>query len=67
MAMSGTLEEVLATAYDLYVDGRVDDLSITYYFLRLKHEDGSVVFGPEDVDKMLKTLQKRKQEHLEGF
>ena len=67
MSMSGTLEEVLGTAYDLYVEGRVDDLSITYYFLKLRHEDGSSVFGPEDVDKLLKMLQKEKQELLEGI
>lgn len=66
MAMSGTLEEALGKAYELYMEGRVDDLSITWYFLHLRHEDGSLVFGSEDVRRLMEILHKDKADKLQG-
>ena len=60
MSMSGTLEEVLAKLYDLYMENRIDDTSAKWFLMRLKHEDGTFVFAEEDADKMLVTLRNQR-------
>ena len=60
MAMSGTLEEVLAKLYDLYMENRIDDTSAKWFLMRLKHEDGTFVFAEEDADKILVTLRNQR-------
>ena len=60
MSMSGTLEEVLAKLYDLYMENRIDDTSAKWFLMRLKHEDGTFVFAEEDADKILVTLRNQR-------
>ena len=62
MSMSGTLEEVLAKMYDLYMENRIDDTSAKWFLMRLKHEDGTRVFNEEDADKLLESLRRDKKE-----
>ena len=62
MAMIGTLDEVLEKLYDLYVEGRIDEPNTEYFLSMLKHPDGELVFGVEDIVKMLDMLQKAKEE-----
>ena len=65
MAMQGTLDEVLEKLYDLYVDNRIDEANTEYFLSMLKHPNGELVFGVEDVVKMLDMLQKAKLEKEE--
>ena len=60
--MSGSLEDVLASLYDLYMQGRIDDLNAHYFLSKLHHDNGETVFGAEDIVKMMKMLQKAKEE-----
>lgn len=60
--MIGTLDEVLEKLYDLYVEGRIDEPNTEYFLSMLKHPDGELVFGVEDIVKMLDMLQKAKEE-----
>ena len=60
MAMQGTLDEVLGKLFDLFVEGRIDEANTEYFLSMLKHPDGELVFGVEDVVKMLDMLLKAK-------
>ena len=60
MGMSGTLEEVLAKLFDLYLENRIDDKNTEYFLFRLHHPNGERVFAAEDIVKMLDMLQKAK-------
>lgn len=63
MSMTGTLEEVLARLFDLYMENRISDESAKWFLMRLKHEDGTFVFAEEDADKLLKTLRRDKTKY----
>ena len=62
MSMSGSLGNVLVSLYDLYMQGRIDDLNAHYFLSKLHHDNGETVFGAEDIVKMMKMLQKAKEE-----
>ena len=62
--MSGSLEEVLASLYDLYMQGRIDDLNAHYFLSKLHHDNGETVFGAEDIVKMMKMLQEARKSQI---
>lgn len=62
MAMTGTLEEILEKLFDLYMQGRIDELNTEYFLSQLKHENGELVYGAIDIVKMLDMLQRAKEE-----
>lgn len=62
MAMQGTLDEVLKRLFDLYMENRIDVLNTEYFLTMLKHPNGELVFGPEDIVQMLELLRKAKEE-----
>lgn len=63
--MSGTLDEVLQKLFDLYMAERIDVLNTEYFLTMLKHPNGELVFGPEDIVKMLELLRVAKEERDE--
>ena len=63
--MSGTLEEVLAKLFDLYIENRIDDKNSTSFLFRLHHPNGERVFSAEDIVKVLDMLQEAKIAHEE--
>lgn len=65
MAMSGTFKEAMGELYDLYMENRVTDHSTKFYLRRMRHDNGEAVFGDDDVEKILKKLQKNKWEYLD--
>ena len=62
MAMSGTLGEVLEKLFDLYIEGRIDEVNTEYFLSQLKHSNGELVYGAIDIVKMLDMLRKAKEE-----
>ena len=62
MALSGTLEEVLGKLFELYMQDRIDEPNAEYFLSVLKHPDGELVFGAEDIVKMSDMLRKAKEE-----
>ena len=61
MSMSGSLEEVLKRLFDLYMQGRIDELNTEYFLSQLKHDNGELVYGAIDIIKMLDMLREAKE------
>ena len=62
--MYGTFTEVIAKLWDLYMEGRMDEVSAEYFLTNLKHPDGAIVFDVEDVMDLLEKLREAKEEGL---
>ena len=62
MAMQGTLDEVLEKLFELYMQNRIDEPNSEYFLSVLKHPNGELVFGVEDIVKMLDMLREAKEE-----
>ena len=64
MSTYGTFTEVIAKLWDLYMEGRMDEVSAEYFLIHLKHPNGAIVFNVEDVMNLLEKLREAKEEGL---
>ena len=64
MNLTGSFSEAMAKLWDLYLDGRIDELNAEYYLFHLRHPDGTFVFGIDDVIDLLEKLREAKEEDL---
>ena len=62
MQATGTLEECMGKLYELYMENRIDQRTTEFYLLRLKHEDGTAVFGTEEITELIGILNRDKRE-----
>jgi hypothetical protein len=62
MAMHGTFEEVMQKLFDLYMEDRMDSTGAEYFLMHLKHPNGELCFGVEDVVRLLEMLETAKTE-----
>jgi len=62
MATTGTLNEVLEKVYDLYIEGRIEDISVKNYLAFLRDVNGERVFSDKDIDYLVDILRRDKQE-----
>ena len=61
LVMTGTLDEVLEKLYELFMENRINVDNTIWFLSSLKHENGEVVFGNEDVLNLVNMLIKTKE------
>ena len=62
LGTTGTFEAVIGKIFDLYMGSHVKDIFVKRYLLSLRDEKAEYVFTLEDVDKLLKILQRDREE-----
>jgi len=62
LGTTGTLEAVIGKVYELYMGSNVKDVFVKRYLLSLQDEKGEYVFTQEEVEELLETLQRDREE-----
>lgn len=63
MSMTGTFEEAIGKAYDLYMEHRMSDETVARYFSLMRAPDIGLIFSEKDVEKLMAMLTKDKGEY----